>query len=197
LIVVVVFRPYNMGITSISDDKSQAYTALWSNVLVGGQNRTWFYYVLNSVADVSSVTITLPDTDERGGCFVGRYTGVATSDAIDQGDYADSSAGGSPWSSDSVTTTTAKDLLIGIMGATLTSWGGTNGIPSASGSWTQDQWMGGASVQYIDGGNGAMFAYAHQIISSTGDYSNAGTTASDTTTFDHYGFIVAFKGLCQ
>jgi hypothetical protein len=194
LVVAFVFVPYNNTAT-ITDNLSQTYTELFSSTSAGGQNHTYLFYCANSQAGVTTLTVTTSSsaTDNRGGVIVGHYAGMATTSVVDQSDPTPTSASGTPWSSDNVTTTNASDLLIGTCAASINSWGGTNGTPSGGTGWTLDAFLGGANAS-IDGGNGAFMALSHRIVSSAGAQANTGTTSSGTTTFNHYPGIVAFKG---
>ena len=185
LIAVVVYVQGNNGNEpTVTDSASQSYTKAFGTK--NGNVNTLLFYKENSASGVTSVTVTCQTGDDKGGAIMGHYTGVATSGSLDVTANPALSAG-TPWSSPTVTTTQADEVLIGgVSGLRISN----NADFAASGSWTQDSKL--LSSVNFDGNNGHGMAYAHQIVSSI--QTNIANTGTNTLSgVDNWPGIGTFK----
>jgi hypothetical protein len=120
-------------------------------------------YLANAPAGITSVTMTIDSVNDNGSCSVAEYANVATSSPVDKASSATATSS-STWSSNTITTTNANDLLVGF--AVSNSFTASN--LSLSGSW---------KLATIGSGVGGQSMIGDQIVSSTGTYNFTGTQA--------------------
>jgi hypothetical protein len=161
----------NNNPASFTDNKSQSYTPK-GGATFGGFN-LGFYELSNSTSGVTTVTMTTNAADNAGlygGLICGHYTGTAVS-SFDQAGAFTSSA--TPWSSPTVTTTVANEVLVG------GNFAFSNLTQAATGSWTlRAQW---------NDGNGDSFIYEDQIVSVI--QTNIGATGTSGTNSNSAGIV--------
>ena len=171
----------NETVPSVTDNKSDVYSAAWNvGNAAGGNYTTAIFYSANVPAGVTSVTVNNPANGAGMVVNVVQYSGVATSSALDvSSDPTHTVTGSSPYASASVTTTQASELLVGYVinlsaNDTIT---GTNGWSAATANTITSS---GTTVGTQD-----------QIVSSMGSYQNTGTSSSASIS---YVGIATFKG---
>lgn len=173
----------NNSISSVTDNKgggSSTYTCNQTNDL-GNHMTVFICYTLNSASGITQVTVNSAASTIK---MIGEeeWSSVATTSASD-GFAQDTTGLASPWTgANTITTTHAIDLLIGVVGNTNTS-----GLTfTGSGGWTNRQ-------TGSDTTNGASMGMATRVVSSTGTYSDSGTTSAGGASVNFPG-ILALKG---
>jgi len=125
---------------------------------------------------------------------VGHWKNIATTGALDQVAASTNTDAGTPWSSATVTTTSAASLLVGIVDSELTTWNSGNQDALAStGSWTMNMKIVDA---HMDAANGSQMGMSSQIVSSIQtNIANTGTNNGSTNVYANHAGILTFKGL--
>lgn len=120
------------GTVTPTDSASNVFTKAWERTSVGGHDTTGLAYFFNTGSGVSSVSLTA--TGSNACRLVAMHFKRSTGSwAVDQLKGASSTGVATPWSSPTVTTTVANELLLG--GAEAFRSTGTCAM-AASGSWT-------------------------------------------------------------
>lgn len=123
LVVCCVTLRDNRTITSVTGTVNATYTQIGTEVSNSNDgSKSALFYFENSAAGSETVTLTL-DTAGRAGLNVSRWTGAATSGALDQNDGAAITSTGTSHNSGSITTTGAG--LIAVAAYTGGTTGGT------------------------------------------------------------------------
>jgi hypothetical protein len=176
--IIVIISSYYGNSTganpTISDSQSNTYTQAVevddsSNEAVAAASN-WIFYAENITGGTNTVTAS-----GFSGAYLAitilEYSGLATSASLDQTnkfryDYGvHSFVATSTWSSNSVTTTQADELLIGLVNNAAV----TTDIYTPFGSWTE------VTVKNAPNNNHAV---VEQIVSSTGTYINNGSMSA-------------------
>jgi hypothetical protein len=171
--------------STVVDNLGSSYATAWSDHIAYQYNDELFY-LANAPSGITSLTITLNNGIVFGGAIVGHYKGAATTAPLD---VSSSPTAGSPlasWSSGSVTTTQANELLVGtVIGVPATG----SMTLAAGGSWTLDGTLSSAD---FDGGNGNELANSYQIVSTIQTGIGSAWTDSTGTAYNCAG-IATFK----
>lgn len=123
LVVCCVTLRDNRTITSVTGTVNATYTQIGTEVSNSNDgSKSALFYFENSAAGSETVTLTL-DTAGRAGLNVSRWTGAATSGALDQNDGAAITSAGTSHNSGSITTTGA-----GLIAVAAYTGGPTGGI---------------------------------------------------------------------
>lgn len=166
--------------TSITDSKSNSYTQIGTEQTIGGF-KARLYYVENATGGSShTFTLTTGGGNIFGTVLALEVIGGATASSLDQSNQQTDSA--SPFTSPSITTTNANDILV----SACMSDGIANPMDFAEST--------GFTVN-ITRNSGASFypmALGTRIVSSTGSYNSSWTTASGANAAV---FIASFKEL--
>lgn len=168
---------------AVGDNKGDTYTELFDFLGSDHDEELEMWYLANAPAGVNAVSVSevVPAT---GLVWVAHYTGVATSSPLDQFASPTSPGSSTPWGSPTITTTQAKELLVG---DAYGEYETANCDMSTSGNWIGDFEDGGG----FDGNNGNAGMYSYQTVSTIQtDIQNTGT---DSGTCQHYAGIAAFK----
>jgi hypothetical protein len=133
-------------------------------VTLPSDNFYYIYYAANCKGGANTVTVTYASSTNPI-VLLGEYSGIATVSPLDQTNSAVNTTGSSSaYSSGSVTTTVANELLIGLTG---NESGLATTMTTTNPSWVNEQQERSGTVPDL--------AYFDLIVSALGSYSNAGT----------------------
>jgi hypothetical protein len=181
-----IFLAYHIGASNgtatITDSGSEAYTKSWEITNLGVHYTAGQAYKLTSASGISSVKVTNA-SDGICGLVVSHWKRSSGSWALDKSGPASSTGVSSPWSSPTVTTTAASELLVGANFARHTS--GSSCAEAPSGSW--------AGTAVNDGNGNADFLMDQTVSSIQTNIAATGTTSTCTSTGANYPGIVTFK----
>lgn len=131
LIIIGVMEQGGNNFTAPTDNLGDTYTQLFVSVTTtcnSGACAAW--YLPNAPAGITSISMNNTAVD-NGLCWATEYSGIATVNPLDKTTTQNASA--SPWTSQTVTTTQANELLFGIAFSVNQSGSVTLGV---NGSWT-------------------------------------------------------------
>jgi hypothetical protein len=160
-----------------TDNQSSTWVQVFNTTCGNGSRPCAQFMLYNSAAGITTIT-----THTTGGTevvVVAEFSGVITTNPLDQ-TGAMSGVTSTPYTSPSVTTTSAHELLIGYMGSPI---GGSTNTYTGTGGWIVCAYKGLASYDEV--------VMAYQVVTSTGTYANTGTfTGGGSNTFTQ---ISSFK----
>ena len=163
-------------ISSIADTLGNNWSLVSQQTLADG-TIYYLYAVTNCKGGANTVTITLESSNQPM-LLVAEYSGISLTSPLDQLAASTEGASGS-YTSGSVTTTVANELLIGVLKCT----GGVAATIVPAAGWTERQQERSATVPDI--------VLLDNIVSSIGTYANSGTFS--TSVPDNGALIATFK----
>ena len=163
----------------------------------------YLYSLLNTPSAITTVTTQQGSGDTSGGTVVLHFSSSGAWTGIDQNQTITTTSQGTPWASAGVTTTQTHEVLIGIVGMTITTY--NSGIQNAiapTGSWTDYAICAvttapclttANSGANLDAGNGDLLGLGYQIVTSTQTgIAFTGTNNSSTNVYANYPDITTY-----
>lgn len=154
---------------TITDSAAQTYSTATSQT--SGTSHLYTFYVSNSAAGVTSVTIT-PGANDRMTIIVTEYANIDAASSLDK-TSTNSQAAVTSWTSNSTATTTvATELLIG----SALDPGHNNNTFTAGSGWAV------TTAQSNSGGGSLLSSFQEdQFVTATGAYAATGTNTTSAT----------------
>ena len=201
LLHVHVYTKYSNCPTglAVTDSASDAVAQQWKINIVGQAcSSDWKIIASAGVTNVSVSWNT--GLGNAGGAIVVHATGLTASD---QASAPTTTGQGTPWTSSSVTTTSANELLVGDADALISTYvgGAQNALAVTSTGWTKGYVIcSGSSTApcdlqsgNLDGSNGGIVGVWYKIVSSTTTFTFAGTNNGSTNTYNNFPGVITYK----
>ena len=167
--LLVVTAACQTSTLTVTDSASQVYTTATSQA--SGANNFYTFFVANSVAGVTSVTIT-PAAAARMTIIVSEYQNMATVSPLDK-TSTNSQAAVTSWTSNNTAATTqATELLVG----SALDFARNNNTFTAGTNWT-------ANITQANAGGGSLLTsfQEQQFVTTTGASAATGTNGTSST----------------
>lgn len=171
-IVLYIVTQSVTTVSSMNDTLGNTYTNIYNNLAgLGGSGVASLYYALNITGGANTIRVTSGSGGWTQSFVAQEFSGVATASAADGNNHTSSSSMPNPFSSGSITTTNANDVIIGgfcqTTSSTFTAGSGYSNVTQAGSTYHI-----GMESQVV----AAATSYNPQVTSSIGGFNGDAIT---------------------